>query len=136
MNKTEEQKCRDAFEAWAKIGFYDWQLSRDESGNYRDKEARKIWFGWRSCWEQIGGPEKAVKEVRFLGIDGWNRPVFQASDSEFYGATDILFDDYATEAEVLSKVSEKDLTYFGSRFGCEPMGSPSGNIKIVKAERG
>lgn len=72
------------------------------------------------------------KEVRFVGMDDWNRPVFRAAKSEFYGCTDILFDYGVTEDEVLSKVKESDLTYFGSRFGCEPMGSKAGNIVIVR----
>jgi len=81
-----------------------------------------------------------VKMVKFQGVDSWNRPVFQYNSSpdgnrrhnEFYGATDVLFDYDATEAEVLARVTEADLTYFGSRFGCEPMGSPAGNIKIER----
>lgn len=73
-----------------------------------------------------------TKEVKYVGIDGWNRPIFRAAKSEFYGATDILFDRDATEEEVLARVTEADLTYFGSKFGCEPMGTPAGNVVIVR----
>lgn len=131
MTEKEEQKCREAFESfWLSV--YGWSLYRDEVGNYFSEKERHAWHAWASCWGRLGGPDKTVKEVKFRGIDGWSRPVFQAANSEFYGATDILFECDATESDVLTKVSEKDLTYFGSRFGCEPMGSPAGNIKIVR----
>jgi hypothetical protein len=71
------------------------------------------------------------KIVRFVGIDSWGRPVFKQDDARnFYGATDILFSDEADGDEVLKTLTEADLTYFGSRFGCEPMGSPCDDIRI------
>ena len=82
-----------------------------------------------------------LKRLRFKGIDGWNRPVFQAMNEnghpqrEFYGATDILFNRDATEEKVLCQVTEGDLTYFGRTFGCEPMGTPAGNVVIVRPMR-
>ena len=70
--------------------------------------------------------------VTFFGIDSWNRPVFKEHLlKNFYGATDKLFDDGATEDEVLAKVKPDDITFFGSRFGCEPMGSDPGKIEII-----
>jgi len=42
--------------------------------------------------------------IRFYGIDSWNRPVFKRDGCKsFYGATDILFDQWVTEWEVLKK---------------------------------
>ena len=63
-------------------------------------------------------------KVKFHGIDHFNRPIFKDINSkQFFGDTDNLFDGDATEAEVLSKISSKNLTYFGDFFGCEPMGT-------------
>jgi len=53
---------------------------------------------------------------------------------DIYGCTDILFGYGSTEADVLDKVSETDLCYFGNHLDCEPMGTPAGDIKIVRPE--
>ena len=69
-------------------------------------------------------------KVKFHGIDHFNRPVFKDINSkQFFGDTNNLFYRYATEAEVLSKIKSENLTYFGRKFGCEPMGT-SCNVEI------
>ena len=77
-----------------------------------------------------------MKMVKFRGIDSFNRPVFVSVESPkcFYGSTDILFGYHSTEEEVLSKITEEDLCYFGSSFDCEPMGTAAGHIKIQRPE--
>ena len=73
-----------------------------------------------------------TKKVYFINIDDWNRPVFrQVATSLYYGSTDKLFPYEESEAEVLKTVKESDLTYFGSIFNCEPLGSQPGNIEII-----
>ena len=74
------------------------------------------------------------ERVSFYGVDGWNRPVFKSLDRprHFFGSVEILVKDNATEAEVLAKVSERDLVWFGREFDCEPMGTPPGTIRIIK----
>ena len=72
-------------------------------------------------------------EIKFEGIDDWNRAVFKALESNArFGSTSVLFPYWEPEESVLEKVSEKHLTYFGNSFNCEPMGSNSGNIKIIR----
>ncbi len=70
--------------------------------------------------------------VEFYGIDSWNRPIFKDVDrKEFYGSTDKLYSD--TEMEKAKKeVTVEDLLYFGTHFGCEPMGTPAPNLVIKK----
>lgn len=71
--------------------------------------------------------------VEFEGIDDFNRPVFKPTYSnERFGSTDILFPYFATEHQVLEKVTEDDLCYFGNTFGCEPYGSAATNIEIKR----
>jgi hypothetical protein len=71
--------------------------------------------------------------VEFEGIDDFNRPVFKSINSkERFGSTDILFPYHATESQVLEKVTEEDLVYFGIYFGCEPYGSDAPDIEIKK----
>ncbi len=71
--------------------------------------------------------------VKFEGIDDFNRPIFKDVNSRNrYGSTFFLFPYWTSEEEVMKKVQEKDLSYFGTSFGCEPMGTNSGNIKILK----
>lgn len=74
-------------------------------------------------------------QVKFHGIDGFNRPVFKAVDRpEYYGSTSHLFDYDATEADVLETITADDLCYFGSRFNCEPYGTPATNLEIIKEQ--
>jgi len=74
------------------------------------------------------------ERVKFAGIDGWNRPIFRSVDfpRNFFGSTDVLFALDAPAYEVLAKVSERDLTFFGNKFGCEPMGTPAKGIEIIR----
>ena len=78
------------------------------------------------------------ERVMFVGIDGWNRPIFRSIDfpRNHFGATDILFRGDADEAEVLERISAEDLTFFGNKFGCEPMGTPTHGLIIVKKAKG
>lgn len=75
-----------------------------------------------------------VNEIKFVGIDSWNRPVFKDVCGNHYGSTNTLyshheniFDDEAKLQRVL-----KELVFFGSRFNCEPMGTPFKNEFILK----
>lgn len=76
------------------------------------------------------------ENIKFVGIDYWNRPVFKSLDKrmQFYGSVHKLFPAGATETEVLEKVTEKDLCFFGNKFNCEPWGTPTGELKIIKKE--
>lgn len=69
----------------------------------------------------------------YIGIDSWNRPVFKdLFRKEYFGSTDRLYDYDITAEKVLKDITEKDLTYFGNSFGCEPMGTGPGQIEILK----
>lgn len=74
-----------------------------------------------------------MEKIQFYGIDGFNRPVFRSLDKPrtFYGDVHNLFSYDAIEAEVLAKVTTDDLCYFGSRFDCEPYGTPVSNLQII-----
>ena len=73
-----------------------------------------------------------TKQIKFLKIDVFNRPIFKQVDAKlYYGSTHRLFPIGTTEREVLKTVKEEDICYFGERFNCEPMGSNAGNIEIV-----
>jgi hypothetical protein len=77
-------------------------------------------------------------ELKFVGIDDWNRPVFMSKSKHFYGDVNQLFSYGADFETVTKKVQPFHLCYFGSHFGCEPMGTPLRNkvvpkIKLVKS---
>lgn len=90
--------------------------------------------------EECGGKEilktlvgEIKREIKFEGIDDWNRPVFRAVNSNYrFGSVEILFPYGESEESVLKKVSEKHLCYFGNSFNCEPMGTGVENLKIIK----
>ena len=70
-------------------------------------------------------------KVKFVNIDSWNRPIFKATQGNYYGSTSILVPYGESEKEVLKRVLAEDLTYFGRRFDCEPMGTkPKHTLEI------
>ena len=73
------------------------------------------------------------RELKFEKIDDWNRPVFKDKYGNRFGSVDKLFGWDVSKEEVLRKVTEKDITYFGTKFNCEPEGIKinSGKIKLV-----
>jgi len=74
-------------------------------------------------WKAERKKKEKIKLI-FVGIDNWNRPVFKAENrKEYYGSVNELFSEGSTKEEVLSKIDEYDLCYFGDHFGCEPMGT-------------
>ena len=78
-------------------------------------------------------PPKEEILVKFEGIDRFNRPIFKSLKTKSrYGSVDVLFNYDSTEKDVLRKVSEKDLLYFGNSFGCEPMGDSVENLIIMR----
>lgn len=73
-----------------------------------------------------------LEQIQFEGIDSFNRPVFKSLClRNRFGSVDKLFSLSATEQEVLKTVAETDLCFFGTSFGCEPMGTSADGIKIV-----
>lgn len=69
-------------------------------------------------------------KVKFEGIDSWNRPIFKDIESKKrFGSVDVLC---TSKEEVLAKVTEDDLCYFGNSFDCEPMGDPVNNLQIIR----
>jgi len=73
--------------------------------------------------------------IKFEGVDSFNRPIFKDINSkDRYGDTDHLFDTEATEKEVLTKINIDDLCFFGKRFGCEPTGTPAGDLKYISID--
>jgi len=76
---------------------------------------------------------KSKCEVKFIGIDDWNRPVFKDIEKEsYYGSLNTLFGYDATEDIVLKTVLSTELLLFGNSFNCEPWGDkPATEISIV-----
>lgn len=72
-------------------------------------------------------------QIKFRGIDDWNRPVFKniASNSH-YGDVNKLWTDNADPFEIIRYYKEHidQLEYFGTRFGCEPHGGLDKSIKL------
>lgn len=84
-------------------------------------------------WRQHMEERRVMKtKVWFVGIDGCNRPIFKDKYGSCFGSLDKLFSHFAPENLILSEVIENDLTYFGNKFGCEPMGTEVEGLLIVK----
>jgi len=64
-----------------------------------------------------------IIDLKFVGIDDWNRPVFYSEVSKaYFGSVEKLFEYGDKEETVLSKVTPDDICYFGRSFDCEPHG--------------
>lgn len=74
--------------------------------------------------------------LKFVGIGNWNRAIFKDNNENYFGNYDILFSYNATEEEVLKKITENDIYYFGQSFGCEPLGTKidPNKIKLKQAD--
>lgn len=71
--------------------------------------------------------------IKFRGIDNFNRPVFKDKDShDHYGSTCKLFSWSTPPEEIIEffKANMDELEYFGRSFGCEPNGGLSKNITL------
>ena len=103
-------------------------LRKDVSDSFRDmfirhtKEAKEC----RKANKQI--------KIKYVGVDYWGKANFRTIEKpyRFYGSVHVLFSDDAPESEVLAEIDEDSMCYFGRSFGCEPEGTLTGNIKIVK----
>lgn len=72
-------------------------------------------------------------DIKFKGIDDWNRPVFKDVDSNLYfGDVNKLFDWSTPKEEVIKWYKEDNggLEYFGQSFDCEPYGGRSEDWKF------
>lgn len=72
-----------------------------------------------------------IVDVKFRGIDRWNRPVFISEYGFHYGSTNRLYDDEeAEEAIKYFKENPSELEFFGMNFGCEPEGGYPRKFKL------
>ena len=89
------------------------------------------------------GTEQKLIEIKFEGIDSWNRPIFKDTKSNRrYGSGDVLLGEIkrvypnGTNAEIVEYFKNDNniryLCYFGRSFDCEPMGTtPEKELIII-----
>jgi hypothetical protein len=65
-----------------------------------------------------------IIKVQFRGIDYMGRACFRSKNGEYYGSTDIIFNQHDSEGYVRECVKAEDMVWLGNSFGCEPMGTP------------
>lgn len=74
-------------------------------------------------------------DIKFEGIDSWNRPVFKDTNSRRrYGSiTELMGNSIRQSQNILKGITIDDLCYFGTSFDCEPDGNvPTDIIRIIK----
>lgn len=117
--------------------YYDFHLE--------DKELARAKVIVQSLFKNIETREgpKVIVEIKFEGIDDWNRPVFKDTKSNIrYGDVNNLFSYHDIEEndkwkKTLKLYKENPhfyLEYFGRSFGCEPNGGLPKNIKLKIVE--
>lgn len=65
-------------------------------------------------------------EIKFKGIDSWNRPIYKVIDKNVYlGSVCTLFDYSIDKSEIDNyfKDNLSELCIFGDTFDCEPLGT-------------
>lgn len=75
-------------------------------------------------------------QIKFRGIDDWNRPVFKCIDprykSLYFGDVNKLWD-WNENTDVVTNYYKEHvdaLEYFGDSFNCEPHGGLDSRIKL------
>jgi hypothetical protein len=79
---------------------------------------------------------KRIIEIKFRGVDRWDRPVFKQVDKNIYfGSVNTLMPN-KTKEEIITYFEDnlQELEFFGDSFDCEPHGgnSPKWKFKIIK----
>lgn len=65
------------------------------------------------------------RQLVFEGLDDFNRPVFkQVGTNLRFGSTNKTFSGSDSNQHIQEMLSEEDIVYFGTKFGCEPDGTP------------
>jgi len=83
--------------------------------------------------------EDSRVELKFIGIDFWNRAQFIDQKGNYFGNVNMLFDygisfETLTDPDEVQSLSEEDIVYFGREPDCDPDGTliNSKKIKLVK----
>ena len=79
------------------------------------------------------------RELKFVHIDYWSRPLFVDQNGNYFGCLNQLFPDGASFETIMegfegSKVTNEEISYFGREIDGDPMGSSisAKKIKLVK----
>lgn len=77
-----------------------------------------------------------VRKIKFIGIDGWNKPIFKVLEKNYYiSDLENLFPLDTSEIDIKVFYSNKKLseilTYHGKTFDCEPMGDKLKDLNYV-----
>lgn len=74
------------------------------------------------------------RELKFVSIDDWNRAVFKDQVGNYFGNVDVLFNWGSSFEDVIKKLDETRIQYFGRTFDGDPMGTAikADKIKLVK----
>lgn len=63
-----------------------------------------------------------MRELKYYGINKWNRPVFkEIGNKKYFGAFSLLFNYNESDNEILRCTKIQDLCYFGTRFDNKPI---------------
>ena len=78
-------------------------------------------------------------QLKFYGIDYFNRPVYKDVNSKnYYGSANVLFPDRGIAPNnTIEEINDYfrnnifQLCYFGTSFNCEPYGGSLKNIELI-----
>ncbi len=75
------------------------------------------------------------RQLAYIGVDFWNRPVFKDSFGNIFGNMDILFNENKTFEEVNKKITEDSIYYFGRNIDDDPQGIKINPNKITLVKK-
>lgn len=73
----------------------------------------------------ILGIKPPLVQLKFEGIDSFNRAIFVSPKGKRYGDFRTMFPTNATKEDVQGRIHKEEIVYFGEYFGCEPQGTPT-----------
>jgi hypothetical protein len=74
-----------------------------------------------------------IVNVKFAGVDSWDRPIFKdVNSNNYYGSVTTLWDAYDSKDEIVNYFRDhiEELEWFGIKFDCEPNGGLNSNIEL------
>jgi len=79
---------------------------------------------------------KEPKELKFIGIDFWSRPIFKSQDGFYFSCLNKLAGGEKNLAEIKENLSldERDITYHGTDPDDDPMGTEVMHDRIILVE--
>lgn len=67
-----------------------------------------------------GCSANSKRQLKYVGLDNFNRPVFKDKSAHFYGSVDVLFSSETSPEKIINALSPHNICYFGKNLIVNP----------------